>query len=189
MSITVIENFLPNPEEYRTAALTLDFRTFDFGHVKFHGIAPIPIESVIPEAISNKFDALKPHLTFFRKSPRGQVEPHFIHTDVDMGQWSAILYLNPEPHGGDGTDFWIHKATMAIQSGIAHQRSVEGNVPDKWILREHVQAKFNRLLLFPSSYFHSRAIPQNYGEGDGARLTQVTFGAGDLESAIRGRAA
>ncbi len=122
----------------------------------------------------------KPSLSFFRKSPLGQEEPHFIHTDIDMGDWSAILYLNPEPPEGDGTSFWMHKRTAAIQSFIPHERSEDGKSAINWERIQHVQAKFNRLVLFPSSFFHSRAIPENWGEGDEARLTQVTFGTGDV---------
>lgn len=119
-------------------------------------------------------------LSFFRKSPLGQEEPHFIHTDIDMGDWSAILYLNPDPPEGDGTSFWTHTASGAIESLIPHERSEEGRTAIGWELRQHVQARFNRLVIFPSSFFHSRAIPENWGEGDEARLTQITFGRGDI---------
>ncbi len=97
-----------------------------------------------------------------------------------MGDWSALLYLNPNPPAGDGTDFWTHKETGEIESITPHLRSKEGLDPSKWELREHVKAKFNRLLIFPSSYYHSRAIFDNWGQGDEARLVQVVFGKGKL---------
>ena len=110
-----------NPEGYRQLALSREFKTFEFPHCKFHGIAPIneiplQIERWLPPGWT---------LTFFRKSPAGQVEPHFIHTDIDMGDWSALLYLNPEPAEGDGTDFWTHKETGEIESITPHLRSKE----------------------------------------------------------------
>jgi hypothetical protein len=177
--IHVFDDVLPDPEAYRAEALKHEFETFDFGHVVFHGIAPTDTDSLLCQWIKQRYSYLFPALTFFRKSPLGQVEPHLIHTDVDMGQWSGLLYLNPEPPQGDGTAFWIH-SSGAIQSLVPHERSEEGKNSSSWALRELVQAKFNRLVLFPSSYFHSRAIPENWGEGDDARLTQVVFGTGVL---------
>jgi hypothetical protein len=177
MTEIVIDNFLEFPEEYREAALKLDYKTFEFPECTFHGIALGGPSMQGVERIVKGFPVLQPTMTFFRKSPKGQVEPHYIHSDIDMGQWSAILYLNPEPPVNDGTAFWTHIASGAIESHIPHERSDEGREPEKYFCqRKLVEARFNRLLLFPSSFFHSRSIHENWGEGDQARLTQVTFG-------------
>jgi len=178
--IQVFDNALNNPMAYREAALKLEFKTFDFGHCVFHGIAPAGLSCDLCQWIAVMFPELTPILTFFRKSPLGQQEPHFIHTDVDMGHWTALLYLNPDPKEGDGTAFWTHR-TGAIESSIPHERSEEGRIPDSWTLRELVGGAFNRVLMFPSTYFHSRAIHENWGEGDDARLVQVVFGTGVLQ--------
>ncbi len=176
--IQVFDNVLVNPEAYRAEALTREYRTYDFGHVKFHGIAQGELDSALCKRLRKQFQWIFPALTFFRKSPLGQVEPHYIHTDIDMGDWSALLYLNPEPPDGDGTAFWTHKKTGAIESKIPHERSEEGKALHNWTMRDLVYGAFNRLVVFPSSYFHSRAIPENWGEGDDARLVQVVFGTG-----------
>ena len=81
----------------------------------------------MPLKLVRMFPAATPTLSFFRKSPAGQEEPHWIHTDVDMGDWTALLYLNPDPPAGDGTVFWTHLATGARESVIAHERSAEGS--------------------------------------------------------------
>lgn len=176
--IRVFDNFLDNPDEYREEALKLNYRTYDFPNCSFHGIALSGMTAIVTDKLENV--GLKPELSFFRKSPLGQVEPHFIHSDVDMGEWSAILYLNPNPPAGDGTAFWTLVATGDIESMIPHERSEEGRDPKNFDLRCSVQAQFNRLLMFPSSYFHSRRIHDNWGDGADARLTQVTFGKGKL---------
>lgn len=183
--IRVLDGFLPDPLCYRAGALSGEFRSYEFPDEQgkpyyFHGISIPAGLDLVPSKIRGMFPAAMPTLTFFRKSPDGQQEPHFIHTDVDMGDWSAILYLNPDPPAGDGTTFWTHKATGEIENPICHLRSKEGRSAEGWELREKVAAKFNRLLVFPSSYYHSRAIFDNWGEGEDARLTQVTFGKGDI---------
>lgn len=176
--IQVFDNFVLSPDHYRRNALEGEFKTFVFPEATFHGISIASMNSAVP-VIMQKLGG-EPTLSFFRKSPLGQEEPHFIHTDIDMGDWSAIFYLNPDPPAGDGTAFWTHKATGATESLVPHERSEEGRSTEGWTLRELAPAKFNRLMVFPSSFFHSRAIPENWGEGDGARLTQVTFGRGDI---------
>jgi hypothetical protein len=173
--LMIFDDFLSNPEEYRKAALANEFKSYTFPQCTFHGIAQ-PAPPLVPAKIMRLMPMLKPTLSFFRKSPVGQKEPHFIHTDADMGQWSAILYLNPQPIAGDGTSFWTHEENGTIESAIPHEYSEQGRSSNGWELRETVPAKFNRLLLFPATYFHSRAIFDNWGEGDEARLTQVTFG-------------
>ncbi len=178
--VLIFDNFLADPVEYRKEALDREFKSYEFPECTFHGISPVAVDSLVPSTLRDIFDHTKPTLSFFRKSPAGQVEPHFIHSDIDMGQWSAILYLNENPPAGDGTAFWQHKATGKIGSRIPHEYSAEGKTPDGWSLRYLAEAKFNRLVAFPSSFFHSRAIFENWGAGDEARLTQVTFGEGSL---------
>lgn len=177
--IRIFDDVLPDPERYRDEALTAEFRTYDFEHCSFHGIAT----AVPPELLAwirERYPKLEPTLTFCRRSPLNQAEPNDIHTDVDMGDWTALLYLNPIRPAADGTDFWRHKATDTISSVIPHERSIEGHDREAWILRQHVGAKFNRVLMFSSELFHSRAIVANYGAGENARLVQVVFGKGEL---------
>ena len=180
MRIRTFDAFLRDPERYRNDALMLDFKSFHFPECTFHGIAIAPLDGLVPSLIRAAFPEARPTLSFFRRSPAGQEEPHFIHTDADMGDWSAILYLNPKPPAKDGTVFWTHTATGAIESAIAHERSDEGQDADGWEIRHAVAGAFNRLLMFPSTFFHSRAIFDNWGRRDGARLTQVTFGTGHI---------
>jgi hypothetical protein len=44
-----------------------------------------------------------------------------------------------------------------------------------WTETRLVLGRFNRLLIFDAALPHSRAIFENYGEGDDARLIQVIF--------------
>jgi hypothetical protein len=178
-SYRVFDDFLPDPAAYRAQALTLEYKTFAFPEATFHGIA-LPDVPDLPIRICEMFPGALPTLTFFRRSPVGQEEPHFIHTDADMGDWTALLYLNPDPPEGDGTVFWEHVATGERENPTPHLRSEEGRSAEGWKPWRRTEARFNRLILFPATFFHSRAIFANWGEGNDARLTQVVFGRGDL---------
>lgn len=188
--IRIFDDVLRDPTRYREEALRAEYLSYDFGHCVFHGIAAgnggiggglaWPPAAELLTWIRGFYPELEPTLTFFRRSPLNQAEPNDIHTDIDMGDWTALLYLNPEPPPGDGTSFWRHKATGTVSSVIPHERSVEGHDRSAWGLREWVGGKFNRVLMFPGQLFHSRAIHENYGRDESARLVQVVFGKGEL---------
>ncbi len=145
--IKVLDNVLSDPMTYLSEVRGLTFSKF----LSFNGIAFSHRRDVdeIAESETNATSVL----SFFRRSPAGQAEPNYIHSDEAMGRFTAIYYMNPEPPQGDGTAFW-NDATRPYYL---------------------VESKFNRLLLFDSKLRHSRALFDNYGEGDGARLIQVIF--------------
>lgn len=161
--IYVFDDVMSWPTEYRERALQRPFGTFLSVHGQsFHGIGQCD-NGAFPFWVTDKFRGLEPSLTFFRRSPLGQDEPNYIHDDADMGEWTAILYLTPDPPESDGTVFYSDGVQL------------------------RVPAKFNRAVVFPAVLNHSRAIHENYGSGDTARLTQVMFGTGTLpKSAEKG---
>lgn len=179
--IFVFDSVLSDPFGYRRQALASEFRSIDFGHVVFHGIATgQDFAGELIRWIAQRFPHLASTLTFFRKSPLGQSEPNMVHTDTDMGEWTGILYLNPEPPSEDGTAFLTHRASGDVRSFGKQDRQTEWNDISRWDLRQRVAAQFNRLVMFPADFFHARAIESNYGQGNEARLIQVVFGKGNL---------
>jgi len=182
-ALTVIDDVLPDVASYRAAVLATTFGDVEPSPgVVFHGISR-EVDGQLPLWIQTQYPSLTPTVTFVRQSPAGQVEPNYIHTDRDMGDWTGILYLNPDPPAEDGTTFWRRKATGAIQSMTASGEELldewlAWRNLDQWEPWQTVAAKPNRMVLFPSPYFHSRAIHENYGAADGARLIQVVFGTG-----------
>lgn len=182
-AIRVFDDVVPDPLVYRTAALAQPFGDLHSGLAVFHGLAPIG-RSPLSAWLETRFGL---HATYetFRLSPEKQEEPTFVHTDRDMGDWSVILYLNPDPPGDDGTTFWKLRETGAIAS-IAQtpdERIAEALTwgdTNRWDPWHTVPAAFNRAILFPAPYFHSRAIFDNWGQGLDARLIQLAFGAGAL---------
>lgn len=187
--IAVVDGVLSDPMAYRQAALAAPFRSHSIGPATFHGIGMAPTDE-LPQRIRAHFGGqLEPDVTFLRQSPAGQVEPNYIHTDLDMGQWTGILYLTEHPREDDGTTFWRHKPSGAIQSTAATKDAwleeiVAWRDDSQWEPWQTAPAAFNRLILFPAALFHSRSIRENYGEGEGARLIQIVFGKGDLASCL-----
>lgn len=184
-ALTVVDDVLPDFAAYVAAARAQPLGPVETAPgVTFHGLAPAP-DQTLPAWIAARWPALTPTTTFLRQGPAGQVEPHLIHTDRDMGDWTAIAYLTEQPPAGDGTTFYRWTATGAIMSlattGEALLEEWQAwRDPAPWTPWQTVPARPNRVVLFPSCYFHSRALPENYGQGDTARLIQVVFGTGGL---------
>jgi hypothetical protein len=90
---------------------------------------------------------------FIRKSPQGQEEPNFIHTDDMMGDITAILYLSKEHPKEDGTTIYDDQGERSCV----------------------FYSKYNRMIIFDSELAHSRNIFDNFGDDKSARLVQVVF--------------
>jgi hypothetical protein len=153
--IRVLDDVLADPHAYRARALAQSFRDVTIGPDTFRGIASCAEGDVAAAAVV-ALPGAEPVLTFFRKSPAGQHEPNFVHSDEGMGRFTGIYYMNPHPAEGDGTTFWERNA-------------------GEWWPKQQVPARFNRLLLFSAELPHSRSLFDNYGQGDEARLIQVVF--------------
>lgn len=172
-AIQVFDDVLVDPHGYRAAALAQPFGDVPAGDQLFHGMSPCLDPQVTTRITTDLRPGARVTLSFFRKSPEGQQEPNFIHSDREMGDWTGILYLNPDPAPGDGTSFWRHRVTGTV---CGEFDDVAARDPALWERWRHVEAKFGRLLIFQSDYFHSRGIEANYGQGEDARLIQVIFG-------------
>lgn len=170
--IAVFKDVLREPEVYRTQALASTFQSMTFGDSTFHDIG-LPPDSSFPVWFAKHFPDYEPTVTFLRKSPKGQAEPNFIHNDVDMGDVTAILYLNADPPREDGTSFWENNGHR-LGPLMAGDKGKTGD----WQCWRKVEAGFNRAVVFSAPLYHSRSMRENYGEGDEARLIQVLFARG-----------
>jgi len=175
--ILVLDHLLPDPDAYRAAALQRPFGDVTLGADTFKGIALCPDAAVVTALLAT-FPDLEPTLSFFRQSPAGQAEPTYLHSDADMGDWTGIYYLNPAPAPHDGTIFWERVDSGAQRGPWNAETQAAARDGALWFPRQWVEGRYNRLLLFQSDLFHSRALVDNYGTGDGARLVQVLFGRG-----------
>lgn len=184
-ALYVTDDVVRDLPAYRAAVLALPFQTVTVGPLAFHGIAPCA-DPMLASWITARYPRARPRMTFFRQSPAGQGEPNFIHTDRDMGDWSGIFYLTAHPAPGDGTIFWRDRITGATASTARTaadlvEEAVTWRERDRWEEWARIEARPGRLVLFPAPLFHSRAIFENYGTGDDARLIQLVFGTGSLE--------
>jgi hypothetical protein len=99
---------------------------------------------------------------FMRLSPAGVPVPHEAHTDLSMGQWSLMLYLNREFHCRGGTSLIRHKRTgLSVHPRNDAELGVwqeDHNQRNAWDIDLLVPMRANRAFIFPSYLMH-RAEP------------------------------
>lgn len=154
MNFMIFDNILFSPDEYVKEIQDNEFVDIYDGVNTFQNIQPRDYDDEfaqsVLELVGQNYDVA---WNFVRKSPEGQQEPNFIHTDEMMGDLTAILYLNKEHPEDDGTTIYDNDKRKACT----------------------FYAKYNRAVIFESKLPHSRNIFENFGQGDSSRLVQVVF--------------
>jgi len=154
MNLILMDNVLYDPRQYVEDILREDFIDIYDGVNTFQNIQPRDHSDEFTQAV---MDFVGPFYevsyNFIRKSPLGQHEPNYVHTDEMMGDLTAILYLSKEHPEDDGTTIYDDNGNKACV----------------------LYSKFNRMIVFDSNLPHSRNIFENFGQGDSARLIQVAF--------------
>lgn len=154
MNLIIMDNVIHEPISYVSDILDNEFVDIYDGVNTFQNIQP---RDHLDEFTSTVMDFIGPTYevswNFVRKSPEGQEEPNFIHTDEMMGDITAILYLSHTHPEDDGTTIYDDDGRKACV----------------------MYSKFNRMVVFESKVPHSRNIFENFGQGDSSRLIQVAF--------------
>lgn len=193
-SLIIVDDFLEEPENFRQAAISLDYPDLkgefpgrnSAQRIDLPGL-PQHISSLVGENLK-PIDPLESHgkcrLTLASDPRLGAVH-------VDRAQWSGILYLSREEDARGGTDFFRHKKTgldqvpindrEAERLGYPSSRAVmeqtafaDGKKRSAWEKTMSVPMRFNRLILLRPWMFHSSGSGFGSGPIDG-RLIYVMF--------------
>jgi len=154
MNLILLDDVLLTPDEYVQDIYSNEFVDIYDGQNLFKNIQPRDFDDEFAQAamdfVGNDYEVA---WNFVRKSPKGQEEPNFIHTDEMMGDLTAILYLSREYPDDDGTTIYDAEKKRVCT----------------------IYAKYNRMFIFDSTLPHSRNIFENFGSGESSRLIQVIF--------------
>ena len=143
---------LTNLDMYRDAILRADFATHDYGNGQvFHNMAELP-NTPFSDYVTTFFPSHIITGHFARKSPYGQQEPNYIHTDDMHGDVTCILYLSPV-HDDCGTILYDDDENPSVT----------------------IHMSYGKAFFFDSKIKHSRVLRENFGDGDDARLIEVVF--------------
>ena len=151
-SFLLIDDFLDDVNSHLEDVMSSDFIDVTDGVSTFKNIQDRNSDVVSNSLLTilKDFDVA---YNFVRRSPEGQDEPNFIHSDEMMGDLTCLLYLNEERPGEDGTTMYDEDETSKII----------------------FKSKLNRMIIFDSLLKHSRNIFNNFGSDERSRLVQVIF--------------
>lgn len=152
MDIFIADNVIQNVDQYVSDILSGEFIDVFDGMNLFKGIQPRDTDE-LSAYVNKRYPNYTITYNFIRKSPEGQIEPNFIHTDDMMGDRTVILYLSKKEKQFDGTTLYDNDGNPILI----------------------VNAKYNRMFTFNAEIPHARNIYENFGQGDEARLIQVIF--------------
>lgn len=198
-SLTIIDDFFPDGNDVRSYALEHDFTggTKMDGHTYPGTIQPrgpsfkdwfgAHLQNAVGRPIVIKGCA-------FVLGREGQFTEQWIHADTIGSTHAAVCYLF-DGHHKHGTAFWRHLESNCTQQDglflaamgvkmddekamedLAARVRLEGEQQSAWQMAGFTEARFNRLVFYPSSSFHSRYPREAFGTTpEDGRLVLVAF--------------
>jgi len=176
----IIDSFLENYSELKKHSLSCSFSDIvnPVDGVAYPFINKDIPESIVSEAqekLSEIFGDVKINAIFLRMSPAGVGVPHMAHTDISMGRYSLMLYLNDKD--GAGTGLLTHKETgIAFTPESQYFADIviaDQNNCDAWHITEMAHMKENRAAIFDANRFHC-ALPVG-GFGDSQSESRIVL--------------
>lgn len=180
--IAIEEQVFVSPDIVRNRILSMGFKDVrspidgvvypdicDLMETDAHGIMANMISQLFAVSISS----VKINYLFARVMMYGKEAPHKVHCDANMGMYSALIYLTPDDDALDhmvlngpckyGTGFYTHKTHGPRETVLNTDLGADHNSFDNWDEYLFVNAKFNRGLIYDSSYYHCAFPTQGFG--------------------------
>ncbi len=195
-SIIVVDDFYPEPEEMRKAAIALGYPPPSpvQNHSGRNSAKRLIVQGV-DDAVSGIVGQplvgnLKTSHGLCRITLAADESRFNVHIDEDT-EWAGIVFLNTPDQCRGGTDFFRHKPTgserapitedelgvfgaATVQEAIAQVLEADSNDPDKWEVTMTLPMRFNRLVLFRPWLWHTAAGAFGNSDDTG-RLIQLFF--------------
>lgn len=193
-SLIVVDDFLPDAEAFRAAALQLDYPQLEGAFPGRNSLQRLEIAGLAEHVSGLTGERLRPmsppgshgkfRITLGSDTGRGRVH-------VDPGYWSGILYLSRAGDCRGGTDFFRHRRTgtdrrpMTAEEVAAlgyasyddsHRDIIERDGMDEsaWETTMTVPMRFNRLVLLRPWLWHTAGPGFGDSPGNG-RLVYLMF--------------
>lgn len=195
-SLIIVDDFYPNPHEVRKIALGYDYpevtgkktfpgRNSTQSHV-VEGFDQV-ISQIVGEPVAGPTDPAFYH-GCFRITLAGEKGRFGVHVDASRLHWVGVVYMNLPEQCRGGTTLYRHKALGTDHTPMTEEElracgatSVldllerDGNDPDKWEELTVLPMRFNRLVLYRPSIWHSPAEPFGSTIEDGRLIQLVCF--------------
>lgn len=192
-SYVVVDDFYPDPQAVRRAALRLDYpevegpRTFP-GRTSAGRIEPPQFDAVASQLVGERVEGLKRPAAYhchFRITLAEETGRYHAHVDPSGLAWVGVVYLSLPEHCQGGTVFFRHRAlgldrtpheqsalTRLGVGSLAELLARDGPDPAAWEETTRLAMRFNRAVFYRPWLWHSAG--PGFGDGpENARLIQL----------------
>ena len=116
---------------------------------------------------------IKPKMIFLRANAEGQKEPYQAHNDLNMSDYTCILYMTEV----GGTAFVEHINTGVNKNDESFYNTwiKDCNNYDAWKINDYCNMQENRALFFNAEMMHRGEPVEGYGNGKDTRMIMVCF--------------
>ena len=193
-SLIVVDDFLSNPHELRSAALKLTYPEQDGAFPGRNSLERIRLDGLLEQAsrlVGERLAPVRPEqshakcrITLASDVGRGKVH-------IDHSHWSGILYLSRPEDCRGGTEFFRHRRTNTDRAPMndaelaatgyrsyeeLHREIIEkeGTDDTQWEPTMQVPMRFNRLVLLRPYLWHT-AGPAFGDTLENGRLVYLMF--------------
>lgn len=153
--------------------------------VVYPGIVKIPAELSIEikerlcSALKKDYEDIDAKMMFARYSFSDMQPPHWAHSDKEMADFVALIYLSPKADEmKDGTLLLRHKVyDLELHPEEGGMRDIlikHANTLDMWEETFYFPARYNRIAVINTEYIHAAASRFGFNK-DEARLVITVF--------------
>lgn len=139
----------------------------------------------IPDSVKEEFlsklseimcSKIQPNFLFARAMIHDRPVPHKVHSDFNMGDYSAHVYLSLDWPEHSGTSFYKHDSEGYEGMLCTDWSKINHNSLSCWSKYAHVEAKFNRVLVHDSKHWHMAEPHNAWGDSpENGRLVLTCF--------------
>lgn len=175
--VKIIDDFCPDFGWLLQEAANATYTTIEHDGLSYRNIAATnatwayPLFEVHLGSAERKSD-------FFRLYVQHGEQSTFIHSDIGIADFVAILSLVPKGRHNGSLAFWRHKKLGWSEpdpndlKGV-RQAERDGLIEDRWDMLEEIEMISNRCVIFPAPFYHSR-YPLDWTK-DHPRIVQIFF--------------
>lgn len=186
----VFDDFADNMDEVREKVITMPFadeKGPDDYVYKNVLVADMPVW--FEELAGRVGKKIIPRMSFFRMNIERELPHSWVHSDDICAQYAAVLYMNKPAQCYGGTAMWKHLPTglnflpspeqlAAVNVPVSIREDIGKDTHDikLWEQVGMVPMRYNRLVTYPTTYFHSRYPFEGFGATqEDARLVWTCF--------------
>ena len=158
-SCIIVDNFYNNVDAVRSLALSSDFNV----EGNYPGKRTIPFINDSTKATIERIMVTHGGRVVDWSESSGytgafqyctEEDSTWIHVDGFNG-WAAVCYLTPNAPTNSGTALYKHKPTNLYSSST--NDGFDPYREEEWEMTDYISNRYNRLVIYPGSYFHKAA--------------------------------